>query len=96
MTREDDLEVMSDAERLWLVERDYGDESLVELVYAAPDGSRRLVKHFSTQLLRAKEITAAIEADPEKIEPVEDDATRERYAAEVERVRDSHDPDETI
>jgi anti-sigma regulatory factor (Ser/Thr protein kinase) len=96
MAGEDNSDTMSDTERLWLVERDYGDESLVELVYATPDGSRNLVKHFSSQLLRAKEITAAIDVDPGKIEPVEDDATRERYAAEAERVRDSHDPDETI
>lgn len=87
---------MADTERLWLVERDYGDEALVELVYASPDGSRCLVKHLSVQLLRSKDITAAIDVEPEKIETVEDGATRERYAAEVERVRESHDPDETV
>jgi hypothetical protein len=87
---------MADTERLWLVERDYGDEALVELVYASPDGSRCLVKHLSVQLLRSKEITAAIDVGPEKPETVEDEATRERYAAEVERVRASHDPDETV
>jgi hypothetical protein len=96
MSGEDNPEVMSETERLWLVERDYGDESLVELVYATPDGAGRLVKHFSVQLLRAKEITAAIDVDPEKVEPVDDEATRERYAAEVDRVRASHGPDETV
>ena len=96
MSGEADPETMAETERLWLVERDYGDESLVELVYATPDGSGRLVKHFSVRLLRAKEITAAIDVDPEKVEPIEDEPTRERYASEVERVRESHDPDETI
>ena len=96
MIDEDNSNVMSDTERLWLAHREYGDESLVELVYASPDGSRRLVKHFSVQLLRSKEITAAIDVDPEKVGTVEDEATRQRYATEVERVRESHAPDETV
>lgn len=87
---------MADTERLWLVERDYGDESLVEIVYATPDGTHCVVKHFSVQLLRAKEITAAIDVAPEKLESVGNEATRERYAAEVERVRERHEPDEVI
>jgi hypothetical protein len=87
---------MTDTERLWLVAREYGDESLVELVYATPDGSHCVVKHFSVQLLRAKEITAAIDVEPEHLESVGDPETRERYAAEVERVRDRHDPDDVL
>lgn len=87
---------MSETERLWLAHREYDDESLVELVYASPDGSRRLVKHFSVQLLRSKEITAAIEADSEKIGTVGDPELRERYASEVERTRETYAPDETI
>ncbi len=87
---------MADTERLWLVERDYGDESLVELVYATPDGSQCVVKHFSVQLLRSKEITAAIDVDREKLETVGNEATRERYAAEVERVREQYGADEAI
>ena len=87
---------MADTERLWLVERDYDDESLVELVYAIPDGSRCVVKHFSVQLLRAKEITAAIDVDREKLETVGDESTRERYAAEVKRVREQYGADEVI
>lgn len=96
MIDETNLDVMSDTERLWLAHREYGDESLVELVYASPDGSRRLVKHFSAQLLRSKEITAAIDADSEKVGTVEDEATQQQYSAEVERVRKSHAPDETV
>jgi len=87
---------MSDTERLWLVERDYGDEALVELVYASPDGSRCLVKHLSVQLLRSKEVTAAIEVERDEIETVGNEETRERYAKEVERVRESHEHDEVI
>jgi hypothetical protein len=87
---------MSDTERLWLVEREYGDESLVELVYAAPDGAHCVVKHFSVQLLRSKEITAAIDVDPDRLDPVGDEKTREHYADEVERVRERYDPEETL
>ena len=87
---------MTDTERLWLVAREYGDESLVELVYATPDGSRCVVKHFSIQLLRSKDITAAIEVDSERLETVGDEETRHQYATEVERVRERHDPDDIV
>ncbi len=87
---------MPDTERLWLVEREYDDESLVELVYATPDGSGCVVKHLSVQLLRSKEITAAIDADPDRVDPVGDEATRERYASEVERVSEHNDPDDVL
>jgi hypothetical protein len=87
---------MADTERLWLVEREYGDESLVELVYATSDGTRCLVKHLSVQLLRSKDITAAIDVEADRPDPVGDEATRERYASEVERVTKRHDPDEIV
>ncbi len=87
---------MTDTERLWLVEREYGDESLVELVYATPDGSGCVVKHFSVHLLRSREITAAIDVAPERVETVDDRATRSRYAEQARRVRESHKPDETV
>ena len=87
---------MSDTERLWLVTREYGDESLVELVYATPDGAHCVVKHLSAQLLRSKEITAAIDVDTERLDPVGDGDTRERYVEEVERVRERYDPDEAL
>jgi len=87
---------MPDTERLWLVAREYGDESLVELVYATPDGSRCVVKHLSAQLLRSKEITAAIDADRDRLSPVGDEETRTHYASEVERVRERNDPDDVV
>lgn len=87
---------MAETERLWLVERTYGDESLVELVYATPDGTHCVVKHFSVQLLRSTEITAAIDVEPDRLEAVADRETRERYATEVDRVRERHDPDDVL
>lgn len=87
---------MADSERLWLVEREYNDESLVELVYASPDGTHCVVKHFSAQLLRSKEITAAIEVASGRLETVGDEDTQERYAVEVERVRERNEPDDVL
>jgi len=87
---------MSETERLWLVKREYGDESLVELVYATPDGSACVVKHLSLQLLRSKEITAAIDVDPDRLSPVGDETTREHYADEVDRIRSRNDPDDVV
>lgn len=83
--------------RCWLVERSsYGDERMVTLIYATPDGERHLTKQFSPNLLRRKRITAATDVDPEKLEPVTDAETRERYATEAERMAERHDPDAEV
>jgi hypothetical protein len=87
---------MPDTERLWLVERTYTDRDLVVLVYATPDGRRRRRKELASTMLERTTVTAAIEADPDELDAVDDEATRERYAAEVERVREDHDPGEPI
>ena len=87
---------MPDSERLWLVERTYTDRDLVVLIYATPDGERRLRKELSSTMLQRTEVTAAVEAAPENLEPVDDAETRERYATEVERVREDHEPDDPI
>ena len=87
---------MTDTERLWMVERTYTDRDLVVLIYATPDGERRLRKELSSTMLDRTTVTAAVDADPPDLEPVEDEATRERYATEVERVREDHDPDDPI
>lgn len=87
---------MSDTEQLWLVERTYTDRDLVVLIYATPDGERQLRKELASTMLQRTSVTAAIDAAPEDLEPVEDEATRERYATEVERVREDHDPDDPI
>lgn len=81
--------------RCWLVERDYDDKGLVRLVYASEDGSRRLLRERSSNML-AGGVDAAIEADPDRLDPVADPETRERYAAEVERMCERHDPDDAV
>lgn len=80
--------------RLWLVERDYDDKGLLRLVYATDDGTRRLAQERSPTL--RKEVTAAVEIDIDRLDRVEDAEERERYAAEVTRMRDRHDPNEVV
>jgi hypothetical protein len=85
-----------EAVQVWLVERDYDDRNLVTLVYATPDGDRYQRHERSAHLLSRQGVGAATDADPDDLEPVDDEERRERYAAEVERMRDRHDPDETV
>ncbi|MDS0282104.1 hypothetical protein [Haloarcula onubensis] len=91
---------MTDSEetvRCWLVERSsYGDERMVTLVYAPPEGDRQLTKQLSTNLLMRTAVTAAREVEPDRLAPVEDGATRERYATEATRMAETHDPDEEV
>jgi len=91
---------MTDSEatvQCWLVERSsFGDERMVTLVYAPPAGDRHLTKQLSTNLLMRKRVTAAIDVDPERLAPVEDSETRERYAAEATRMAETHDPDDEV
>ena len=87
---------MTDSVRLWLVEREYDDKGLVRLVYATPDGDRLQVSERSATMLQHRGVTAATEAEPDRLDDVTDAETRERYRAEVERVRSRHGPDEAI
>lgn len=87
---------MTDTERVWLVERTYTDRDLVVLIYATPDGTRKLRKELAPTMLQRTTVTAATDADPSNLEEIEDGETIDRYATEVERVRESHDPDDPI
>jgi len=84
------------AERVWLVERTYTDKGLVTLVYATPDGERAVTRQRSEQMLARTDVTAATEVDQDSLEPVADAADVARYAAEAERMRESHDPDDPV
>ena len=83
-------------ERLWLVERTYTDRDLVVLVYATPDGRWRYRRELSPSMVGRTTVTAATEVDANDLEAVDDPETRQRYAGEVDRIRGSHDPDESI
>ncbi|EMA39994.1 hypothetical protein [Halococcus hamelinensis] len=85
--------------RVWLVERTYSDDeqNLVILTYATTDGKRYSRKERAlTSFSDVRETTAAIDADPGSVGPVEDPELRERYAAEATRMADEHDPDDAI
>ncbi|MBX0295718.1 hypothetical protein [Haloarcula nitratireducens] len=90
---------MTDSEetvRCWLVERSsFGDERMVTLVYATPEGDRHVTKQLSTNLLMKKRVTAAIDVEPDRLEPVADE-DRERYATEARRMADNQDPDSEV
>ncbi|WEL18094.1 MULTISPECIES: hypothetical protein [unclassified Halorhabdus] len=79
----------------WLVERDFYDEDLVTLVYATPDGSRAVTQQRSTALLMKEQVTAAIEIEPDRLEPVDGDE-QERYAREAERMAEQNEPDDPV
>ncbi|PSQ45321.1 hypothetical protein BRD15_12020 [Halobacteriales archaeon SW_6_65_15] len=86
-----------DEERLWLVDRTYTDKGLVSLVYATTDGERVLQRQRSMNMLQqGVEVTAATTADPDDLDPVEDEETRQRYAEEASRMADQHDPDDAV
>ena len=85
--------------RVWLVERTYSDDeqNIIILVYATPDGSRyyrkeRALVSFSDR----RDTTAAVEVSADSLGRVDDEETRERYAAEAQRVRARHDPDDPV
>lgn len=88
-----------DSVRLWLVERTYSDDeqNIIILTYATRDGTRYHRKERAvTSFDDMAETTAAIEADPDSVGPVQDDTLRERYGAEASRMANNHDPDDTI
>lgn len=87
---------MSDTVRCWLVERSYGARDIVTLVYATPDGEQALTKELSSSMLPRTTVTAAVEVDPDRLQPVTDPDDRERYATEADRVRENNAPDEAL
>ena len=92
-----DADTNGETVRVWLVERSYDDRNLITLVYATPDGRRARRKEQSATVLQqqGRRITAAVDVAPDALTAV-DPEDRERYAAEVERMRARHGPDEEV
>lgn len=88
----------TDAVRAWLVERSYDDRGLITMVYATPDGERARRKELSATVMNQRGVapTAATEVDAADLDEVTDEETRDRYAKEVARMRETHDPDDEV
>lgn len=86
--------------RVWLVERTYSDDeqNVIILTYATPDGTREFRKERALPSFSGgdRPTTASVTVDPDDLARVDDPETREGYAAEVERVRERHGPDDVV
>jgi hypothetical protein len=85
--------------RVWLVERTYSDDeqNLIILTYATTDGKRYYRKERAlTTAGDVRETRAGLSVPADDLGTITDDAEREQYAAEAQRMADSHDPDDTI
>jgi len=96
----DEQGASEDAVRLWLVERTYGDDeqNMIILTYATPDGRRdfRKERALTSYTGDHRETPVSMPVDPDNLGRVDDEATRERYATEAERMQENHDPDATL
>jgi len=90
---------MTDSVRAWLVERTYSDDeqNIIILIYATPDGEQYFrMERAVTSPAAFPEVTVAVDAEPPNLGAVEDPDTRERYAAQAERMAGEHDPDDVV
>lgn len=90
---------LTDGVRVWLVERTYSDDeqNLIILTYATPDGDRYYRKERAlTSFTDTRDTTAAVTVDSDNLGSVDDPELQERYAAEAQRMKDAHDPDDSI
>ena len=89
----------TDDVRVWLVERTYSDDeqNIIILVYATPDGRQYYHKERAlVSFTDRRDTTAAVDVSPESLGRVDDAETRERYAAEAQRLRAKNGPDDVI
>ncbi|MFB6165717.1 MAG: hypothetical protein ABEJ31_11215 [Haloarculaceae archaeon] len=86
--------------RVWLVERTYSDDeqNLIILTYATPDGEHdyRKERALTSFTGDARETSVSLVVNRDDLGDVSDPETRERYAAEAERVAQRNEPDATI
>lgn len=86
---------MTEEVRCWLVDREYDDKGLVTVVYATPDGERRRRFQWAASSLARRDVTAAIDVDPDTLDPAPEEH-RERYATEADRMAEDHAPDDEL
>ena len=84
----------SDEVRVWLVERGYNDRNLIILEYATPSGDRVFRKEVASQALGT--VTAAKDVSSTNLGVVDDPEVQDRYAAEVKRMKEKHEPEDPV
>ncbi len=87
--------------RVWMVERTFSEDSpnILVMVYATPDGRYYLQKERAYNRFGSRgapTVTAAMTVDAERLAAVDDEKTVERYASEARRMRERHDPDDSV
>lgn len=91
---------MTKKKQVWLVERTYSDDeqNLIILTYATADGRRDFRKERALTSFTGSSRQTPISLDVEEtnLGVVEDPETRERYANEVARMAEKHDPGDTL
>ncbi|NIC00536.1 hypothetical protein [Halobacterium sp. R2-5] len=88
-----------DTVRVWLVERTYSDDeqNIIILTYATPDGEQYFRKERAlTSFSDVRDTTAAVDADAGNLGQTGDPELEAQYAAEAQRMREEHDPDDVI
>ncbi|KYH24034.1 hypothetical protein HAPAU_41130 [Halalkalicoccus paucihalophilus] len=83
-----------DKERVWLVERGYNNRDLIILKYAISSGEQVFQREVASQALDT--VTAARDVAPDNLASVDEPETQERYATEVERMKEKHEPDDPV
>lgn len=93
-------EQTSDTEQVWLVERTYSDDeqNLIILTYATLDGQQyfRKERALTSFTGASRETTAAVDVEQGNLGAVNDNDLTEQYAAEAQRMKEIHDPDDVI
>ncbi|WP_122090842.1 hypothetical protein [Halalkalicoccus subterraneus] len=87
-------EPTEDKVQVWLVERGYNNRDLIILKYATSSGERVFQKEVASQALDT--VTAARDVAPDNLASVDEPETQERYATEVERMKEKHEPDDPV
>jgi hypothetical protein len=86
--------------RVWMVERTYSDDeqNLIIITYATPDGRRDFRKERALTSFTGtrRETPVSLEVDTSDLGTVSDPETRERYAAEADRMAEKHDPGDDL
>ncbi len=96
----DETAVTEESVRVWLVERTYGDDeqNLIILTYATPGGRRDFRKERALTSFTGdhRETPVSLAVDPDNLGNVDDTETQKRYATEVARMQEKHEPADSL